>query len=64
MTDDGLYLVDVLLLCTECHEPIKARINTEQWIRVEFIGPGGECRSCLKLKKEGSTETKEQVVAA
>lgn len=46
------YLTDVELLCVECQRPIKARINTEQWIRVEFIGPNGECRECYNQKKE------------
>jgi hypothetical protein len=45
-------LVDVLLLCTECQQPIKGRINTNQWIRVEFIGPEGECQACYRRKKQ------------
>lgn len=45
-------LVDVLLLCVECHQPIKARINTNQWIRVEWIGPSGECQSCYGLAQQ------------
>lgn len=45
-------LVDVLLLCTECQQPIKARINTPQWLRVEWIGPSGECQVCYQRKKE------------
>lgn len=45
------YLVDVLLLCAECGESIKGRINTQQWIRVEFIGPEGECLKCYQEKK-------------
>lgn len=45
------YLTDVLLLCTECGEPIKGRINTPQWIRVEFIGPEGDCLKCYQEKK-------------
>lgn len=44
-------LVDVLLLCVECRQPIKARINTNQWIRVEWIGPSGECQSCYGLAR-------------
>lgn len=58
MTDD-VFLVDVLLLCTECRKPIKARINTPQWIRCEWIGPEGECQECAHKKKEaakGKTE--------
>ena len=47
-----MYLADVLLLCTECGNPIKGRINTQQWIRVEFIGPEGECQSCYQQKKK------------
>jgi hypothetical protein len=39
-------LVDVELLCVSCRGPIKARINTQQWIRVEWIGPDGQCKSC------------------
>lgn len=46
-----LYLSDVLLLCTECQRPIKARINTQQWIRVEWIGPNGECQVCYQEKR-------------
>lgn len=48
-------LVDVLLLCTECQQPIKARINTTQWIRVEWIGPSGECQACYNEKKADDT---------
>lgn len=44
------YLTDVLVLCTDCQQPIKARINTQQWIRVEWIGPEGECLGCYQLK--------------
>lgn len=55
MAEDGLdrevWLADVLLLCTECKQPIKARINTSQWIRVEYIGPEGECQGCVQKKK-------------
>jgi hypothetical protein len=47
-------LVDVLLLCAECRQPIKARINTQQWIRVEWIGPSGECQACASKVKERS----------
>lgn len=54
MTDD-LYLVDVLLLCTECKRPIKARINTPNWLRVEWIGPSGECLACYQKKKQEAT---------
>lgn len=46
-----VHLTDILLLCTECGEPIKARINTQQWIRVEWIGPEGECLKCYQEKK-------------
>lgn len=46
-----MYLTDVLLLCTECGGSTKARINTPQWIRVEFIGPEGECLKCYQEKK-------------
>lgn len=45
-------LVDVLVLCVECREPIKARINTPNWIRVEWIGPSGECQRCHNEVKE------------
>lgn len=41
-------LVNVELLCTECHQPIRARINTQQWIRVEWIGPSGQCLRCYQ----------------
>lgn len=51
VADVGVYLTDVLLLCTECSEPIKGRINTQQWIRVEWIGPEGECLKCYQEKK-------------
>lgn len=46
------YLTDVELLCTECRQPIKARINTQQWIRVERISPDGECKSCYDKTRE------------
>ena len=49
--DDDLLLADVLLLCVTCKEPIKARINTNNWIRVEFISPQGECLKCYQEKK-------------
>lgn len=45
-------LVDVLLLCTRCKQPIKARINTPNWLRVEWIGPFGECLRCFQEAKE------------
>jgi hypothetical protein len=48
------YISDVLLLCVECHGPIKARINTSSWIRVEWIGPQGECQGCYNQKKEAA----------
>lgn len=51
------YLTDVLLLCAECHQPIKARINTQQWIKCEWIGPSGECQACYNRKKESPNET-------
>lgn len=54
---DEVMLVDVLLLCTECQRPIKARINTPQWIRVEWIGPAGECQSCYAAKREQGEES-------
>lgn len=51
LPETNALLVDVLLLCVECQQPIKARINTNQWIRVEWIGPSGECQSCYGLAK-------------
>lgn len=51
-TPDEVMLIDVLLLCAECQQPIKARINTSQWIHVEWIGPSGECQACYQVKKE------------
>lgn len=51
------YLTDVLLLCAECQQPIKARINTQQWIRVEWIGPNGECQRCYQAKREQGKES-------
>lgn len=51
-TPDEVMLIDVLLLCTECQQPIKARISTPQWLRVEWIGPAGECQVCYQRKKE------------
>lgn len=45
------YLTDVELLCVECQRPIKARINTPNWLRVEFIGPSGECQGCYQEKR-------------
>jgi hypothetical protein len=52
ITTDDLYLSDVLLLCVTCQQPIKARINTAQWIRVEWISPSGECKGCFDRAKE------------
>lgn len=52
-----IYLTDIEVLCAECRQPIRARVNTQQWIRVEWIGPGGECLSCYqkaKHEQEGS----------
>lgn len=49
---EQMYLVDVLLLCTTCKQPIKARINTPQWIRVEWISPKGECQGCATQRRE------------
>jgi hypothetical protein len=46
------YLSDVLLLCVECQQPIKARINTPYWLRVEWIGPAGECQVCNNKQKD------------
>jgi hypothetical protein len=43
-------IVDVLLLCVECRQPVKARITTNQWLRVEWIGPAGECLTCYRNK--------------
>lgn len=47
-------LVDVLLLCTNCQQPIKARINTPNWLRVEWIGPEGECLRCFQEMKDAN----------
>lgn len=52
-TDNARYLSDILLLCVECGEPIKARINTSQWLRVEWISPEGQCKSCYDKQKGG-----------
>lgn len=55
VTDTGnVYLTDVLLLCTRCREPIKARINTPNWLRVEWIGPEGECARCFQEAKDAN----------
>jgi hypothetical protein len=51
MNNKVIYLTDVVLLCTACKQPIKAVINTSQWIRCEFIGPEGECLACVQRKK-------------
>ncbi len=56
MTEPEVFLADVLLLCTECGEPIKGRVNTAQWIRVEWIGPEGECQGCYNEKKRSANE--------
>lgn len=52
LPETNALLVDVLLLYVECHQAIKARINTNQWIRVEWIGPSGECQSCYNNRKK------------
>lgn len=49
-----IYLTDVELLCSECHQSIRARINTCNWLRVEWIGPSGECLSCYQKAKESN----------
>ncbi len=49
---NDLYLSDVLLLCVTCRQPIKARINTSSWIRVEWISPQGECKGCVDRNKQ------------
>lgn len=51
-TDDYKGLLDVLLLCVRCREPIRARINTPNWLRVDWIGPEGECLRCYQEAKE------------
>lgn len=48
---DEMYITSVLLLCTECKQPIKATINSPQWIKCEWIGPEGECQGCNQMKK-------------
>lgn len=50
-------LVDVLLLCSHCKQPIKARINTPNWLRVEWIGPSGECLTCHQATRQETKET-------
>jgi hypothetical protein len=52
--NDDTYLADVLLLCVECQRPIKARITSPTWLRVEWIGPSGECQSCSQKAREVS----------
>jgi hypothetical protein len=52
--DSTCYPTDVLVLCVECQQLIKARINTNQWIRVEWIGPGGECLKCYQQAREAA----------
>jgi len=52
VTNDDLYIVSVLLLCVTCQQPIKAWINSPQWIRVEWISPAGECQGCHGQRKE------------
>lgn len=59
---DEVMLIDVLLLCTECQQPIKARINTPQWIRVEWVGPSGECQACYNEKKAKRVSPEAQLV--
>lgn len=53
------YLTDVHLLCAICHQPIKARINTCNWLRVEWIGPSGECLSCYQRAKANEKDKEE-----
>ena len=48
------YLADVEVVCTRCQQPIRAKINTQQWIRVEWIGPEGECAMCYQAAKGAS----------
>lgn len=51
-----VYLTSVDLLCAQCKAPIQGRITSPQWIRVEYIGPNGECRSCSKRNKQKGSE--------
>jgi hypothetical protein len=52
VNETEVWLADVHLLCVECSEPIKARINSQSWIKVEWIGPEGQCRGCYQELKE------------
>lgn len=63
MTDlvNEIMLVDVELLCVDCRRPIKARINTNQWVRVEWIGPSGECQTCYQAKREKLKEVGDEM---
>jgi hypothetical protein len=56
MSDD-IYITPVLLLCATCQSPIKAWINSSQWIRCEWVSPNGERQEChrkRKKKRDGS----------
>lgn len=55
--DIDIWLSDIYLLCVTCREPIRARISTANWIRVEWISGDGECQRCHKLGKERKDET-------
>jgi hypothetical protein len=50
--NEPTYVADVLLLCSRCREPIKATITTAQWIKVQWIGPEGECQRCWSEARE------------
>lgn len=60
--DTEVWLSSVSLLCVECQQPIKARISTQQWIRVEWIGPSGECQACYNNKKTKRVSSEAQLV--
>ena len=62
MNQSAEYLTDIHLLCITCHQPIKGRINTPQWIRVEWISPDGECQACEQLRKEQASGQREAKV--
>lgn len=52
---DNKYIIPVEVLCVTCKQPIKAWINSPQWLRVEWISPEGNCQRCYNEAKEADS---------
>ena len=54
--NNDTYIVPAHVLCSGCQQPIKAWINSPQWIRVEWVSPEGECQACARERKEAERD--------